>query len=69
MCKFKALQIIKEQLSKYHCRFITSQLEDGVYTIWYIDMRGNREKLITSYRYYNEKSLIDKIEREVFCYE
>ena len=40
MCKFKAERLIKETLAKVHCRFISSNLEDGLLIVRFIDVRG-----------------------------
>ena len=33
MCKFKAERLIKETLTKNHCRFLCSELDDDYFNI------------------------------------
>ena len=61
MCKFKAERIIKETLSKVHCRFISSNLEDGLLIVRFIDVRGDYQKGIFPYRYMNEYEVENKV--------
>ena len=61
MCKFKAERIIKETLSKVHCRFICSELEDGILIIRYIDVHGEYTKNYFPYRFMNEGEIIDMV--------
>ena len=66
MCKFKAERIIKETLTKAHCRFLTSELEDGLLKVWFIDVKGNCQKGIFSYRYMNESEVVDRVMEVIF---
>ena len=66
MCKFKAERIIKETLSKLHCRFISSNLEDGVLIVRFIDIRGDYQKAVFPYRYMNDYEIVDKVMESVF---
>ena len=66
MCKFKAERIIKETLSKVHCRFISSNLEDGLLVVRFIDVRGDYQKAVFPYRYMNDYEIVDKVMESVF---
>ena len=66
MCKFKAERIIKETLSKVHCRFISSNLEDGLLIVRFIDVRGEYQKAVFPYRYMNEQEVVDRVMEVVF---
>ena len=66
MCKFKAERIIKETLSKVHCRFISSNLEDGLLVVRFIDVRGDYQKAVFPYRYMNDYEIVDKVMGSVF---
>ena len=66
MCKFKAERIIKETLSKVHCRFISSNLEDGLLIVRFIDIRGDYQKAVFPYRYMNDYEIVDKVMESVF---
>ena len=66
MCKFKAERIIKETLSKVHCRFISSNLEDGLLIVRFIDVRGDYQKAVFPYRYMNEQEVVDRVMEVVF---
>lgn len=66
MCKFKAERIIKETLSKVHCRFISSNLEDGLLIVRFIDVRGDYQKAVFPYRYMNDYEIVDKVMESVF---
>ena len=63
MCKFKAERIIKETLSKNRCRFLASELQDGILIIRYIDACGEYTKNYFPYRFMNEDEIIDMIMR------
>ena len=65
MCKFKAERIIKETLSKVHCRFISSNLEDGLLIVRFIDVRGDYQKAVFPYRYMNDCEIVDKVMESV----
>ena len=66
MCKFKAERIIKETLSKIHCRFISSNLEDGLLIVRFIDIRGDYQKAVFPYRYMNDREIAGKVMESVF---
>ena len=66
MCKFKAERIIKETLSKVHCRFISTNLEDGLLIVRFIGIRGDYQKAIFPYRYMNEQEVVDRVMEVVF---
>ena len=66
MCKFKAERLIKETLSKVHCRFITSNLEDGLLIVRFIDIRGEYQKAILPYRYMSDYEIENKVMESVF---
>ena len=66
MCKFKAERIIKETLTKVHCRFISSNLEDGLLIVRFIDIRGDYQKAVFPYRYMNDYEIVDKAMGGVF---
>ena len=66
MCKFKAERLIKETLSKLHCRFISSNLEDGLLIVRYIDIRGEYQKAIFPYRYMSEYEIENKVMESVY---
>ena len=66
MCKFKAERLIKETLSKVHCRFISSNLEDGLLVVRFIDVRGDYQKAVFPYRYMNDCEIVDKVMESVF---
>ena len=65
MCKFKAERIIKETLTKNHCRFISSNLEDGLLVVRFIDVRGDYQKAVFPYRYMNDCEIVDKVMESV----
>ena len=65
MCKFKAERLIKETLSKVHCRFISSNLEDGLLVVRFIDVRGDYQKAVFPYRYMNDCEIVDKVMESV----
>ena len=66
MCKFKAERLIKETLSKNHCRFLCSELQDGILIIRYIDARGEYTKNYFPYRFMNDYEIVDKVMESVF---
>ena len=66
MCKFKAERLIKETLSKVHCRFISSNLEDGLLIVRFIDIRGDYQKAVFPYRYMNDYEVVDKVMGSAF---
>ena len=66
MCKMKAERIIKETLMKTHCRFLTSELEDGLLRVWFLDVKGNCQKAIFPYRYMNEQDVVDRVMEVIF---
>ena len=66
MCKFKAERLIKETLSKNHCRFLTSELQDGILIIRYLDARGEYTKNYFPYRCMNEDEIIDMVLRSLY---
>ena len=66
MCKFKAERLIKETLSKVHCRFISSNLEDGLLVVRFIDVRGDYQKAVFPYRYMNDQEVVDRVMEVVF---
>ena len=66
MCKFKAERIIKETLSKVHCRFICSNLEDGLLVVRFINVRGDYQKAVFPYRYMNVYEIVEKVMEGVF---
>ena len=66
MCKFKAERIIKETLTKTHCRFLTSELEDGLLKVWFLDVKGNCQKGIFPYRYMNESEVMDRVMEVIY---
>ena len=66
MCKFKAERIIKETLLKNHCRFLSSELQDGILIIRYLDVRGEYTKNYFPYRFMNEDEIIDMVLRSLY---
>lgn len=66
MCKFKAVRIIKETLTKVHCRFLSSELEDGLLRVWFLDINDNCQKAIFPYRYMSEKEVMDRVMEVIF---
>lgn len=66
MCKFKAERIIKETLTKVHCRFLTSELEDGLLKVWFLDINGNCQKAIFPYQYMSEKEVMNRVMEVIF---
>ena len=66
MCKFKAERIIKETLSKVHCRFISSNLEDGLLIVRFVGVRGDYQKGIFPYRFMNEQDIENMVMRVVY---
>lgn len=66
MCKFKAERIIKETLAKVHCRFISSNVEDGLLIVRFIGVRGDYQKGIFPYRYMNDLEITDRVMEVVF---
>ena len=66
MCKFKAERIIKETLSKNRCRFLASELQDGILIIRYIDVHGEYTKNYFTYRFMNEDEIIDMVLRSLY---
>ena len=66
MCKFKAERLIKETLAKVHCRFISSNLEDGLLIVRFIGVRGDYQKAIFPYRYMNNQEVVDRVMEVIF---
>jgi hypothetical protein len=66
MCIFKAERIIKETLSKVHCRFISMNLEDELLIVRFIDIRGEYQKAILPYRFMSEYEIENKVMESVF---
>ena len=66
MCKMKAERIIKEILMKTNCRFLASELEDGLIIVRFIDVRGEYQKGIFPYRFMNEQDIENMVTRLVF---
>ena len=66
MCKFKAERLIKETLTKVNCRFISSEIEDGLLVVRFISVRGNYQKAIFPYRYMSECEIENKVMESVF---
>lgn len=66
MSIFKAERIIKETLSKVHCRFISMNLEDEILIVRFLDVRGDYQKGIFPYRYMSEDDLVNKIMEVIF---
>lgn len=66
MSIFKAERIIKETLSKVHCRFISSNLEDGLLIVRFISVRGDYQKGIFPYRYMNENEVVNRVMEVIF---
>lgn len=66
MCKFKAERIIKETLAKVHCRFISSNLEDGLLIVRFIDIRGDYQKAIFPYRYMNDYEIENRVMEVIY---
>ena len=66
MCKFKAERLITETLSKNRCRFLASELQDGILIIRYIDGRGEYTKNYFPYRFMNEDEIIDMVMRSLY---
>lgn len=66
MCKMKAERLIKEILMRNHCRFLTSELEDGLLRVWFIDAKGNCQKAIFPYRYMNEHEVMDRVMEVIY---
>ena len=66
MCKFKAERLIKEILSKKHCRFLASELEDGLLIVRFLDVRGEYQKGIFPYRFLNEQDIENMVMRLVY---
>ena len=66
MCKFKAERLIKEILSKNHCRVLSSELEDGILIVRFLDIRGEYQKAVFPYRYMSEYEIENKVMESVF---
>lgn len=66
MSIFKAERIIKETLSKVHCRFISMNLEDELLVVRFIGVRGDYQKGIFPYRYMSEDDLVNKVMEVIF---
>ena len=66
MCIFKAERIIKETLSKVHCRFLSSELEDGILIVRFISVRGDYTKNFFPYRFMDEKEIEDMVQRSLY---
>lgn len=66
MCKMKAERLIKETLTKVHCRFLTSELEDGLLKVWFLDVKGNCQKGIFPYRFMNEQDIENMVMKVVY---
>ena len=66
MCKFKAERIIKEILTKNHCRFLSSELEDGILIVRFISVRGDYTKNFFPYRFMDEKEIEDMVQRSLY---
>lgn len=66
MCKFKAERLIKEILSKNHCRVLSSELEDGILIVRFLDIRGEYQKGIFPYRFMNEQDIENMVMRLVY---
>lgn len=65
MCKFKAERLIKELLKKYHCRFLCSELDDGLLIVRYINTYGHYTKDVFAYRFLTEHDVENKITKVV----
>ena len=61
MSKMRAERLVKEILMKNHCRFLMSDLEDGLLRVWFIDTKGDCQKAIFPYRYMNDREVIDRV--------
>ena len=66
MCKMKAERLIKGILTKNHCRFLVSELEDGLLIVRFIDVRGDYQKGIFPYRFMNEQDIENMVMRLVY---
>lgn len=66
MSIFKAERIIKETLSKVHCRFISMNLEDELLIVRFIGVRGEYQKGIFPYRYMNENEVVNRVMEVIF---
>lgn len=66
MSIFKAERIIKETLSKVHCRFICMNLEDELLIVRFIGVRGEYQKGIFPYRYMNENEVVNRVMEVIF---
>lgn len=66
MCKFKAERLIKQIITKNHCRFLSSELEDGILIVRFIDIRGEYQKGIFPYRFMNEQDIENMLMRLVY---
>lgn len=66
MCKFKAERLIKQIITKNHCRFLSSELEDGLLIVRFIDIRGEYQKGIFPYRFMNEQDIENMVMRLVY---
>ena len=66
MSKFKAERLVKEILMKNHCRFLMSELEDGLLIVRFLDVRGDYQKGIFPYRYMNEEEVLDRVMEVIY---
>ena len=66
MCKMKAERLIKGILIKNHCRFLCSELEEGLLIVRFLDVRGDYQKGIFPYRFMNEQDIENMVMRLVY---
>lgn len=66
MNKMRAERLVKEILMKNHCRFLMSELEDGLLIVRFLDVRGNFQKGIFPYRYMNEHDVENKVMEVIY---
>ena len=66
MSIFKAERLIKETLSKVHCRFISMNLEDEILIVRFIGVRGDYQKAVFPYRYMSEYEIENKVMESVY---
>lgn len=66
MYKMSAERLIKKTLTKVHCRFISSEVEDGLLIVRFIGVRGDYQKAVIPYRYMSEKAIVIKVMESVF---
>ena len=64
MCKFKAINQIKEELSNYGYEIDKTTLNEGILTVSYYNLSGTN-KLYIPYRYMTPERLHNKIVSEV----